>query len=353
MFTARGLLTTAVAVALAISGWVLSLPELVSVGLAVGSLVLFATLWVWVPGHRRPTLTATVDPNPAYAGSTSTVTTTVHGQSFRAGVIRGPISDGRSIRLWARSGRRHTQAGSFPLSLSVRGTLTVGPFRLSRMDPLGLMQRRLAAAAPIEVRVWPRVYPAASIPLATGSNLDRPSATSAIRNTATGSSEPAGLRPYVVGDELRLVHWAASARGRGLLVRTFDEERPTQPVVLFDDRASAHTADSFELAVEVVASLLGAPRTAGTPAPLLILRSKAHTDASWVGTNALSMLSDLTPAQTATSAVLSLTADVVVTGPTGDGGDLVGDHLSLTVNPHDPNELHSTDQLSKWTAVAR
>jgi uncharacterized protein (DUF58 family) len=352
MFTARGLLTTAVAVALGVSGWVLSLPELVSVGLAVGSLVVFAALWVWLPGHRRPTLSATVDPNPAYAGSTSTVTTTVHGQSFRAGVIRGPISDGRSIRLWARSGRRQTQSGSFPLSLSSRGTLSVGPFRLSRMDPLGLMQRRLATAAPIDVRVWPRIHAAAPIPLATGSTADRPHATTAIRNTATGTSEPAGLRPYVVGDELRLVHWAASARGKGLLVRTFDEERPTQPVVVFDDRASAHTEDSFELAVEVVASLLAAPRTVGTPPPLLVLRSQAHTDTTWFGANALSMLSDITPAHSGTS-VLALTADVVVTGPAGDGSDLIGDHLALMVNPQDPEVLQSADQLQQWTVLAR
>ena len=64
------------------------------------------------------------------------------------------------------------------------------------------------------------------------------------------------------GDELRLVHWTASARGRGLLVRTFDNDTDLAPTVLLDDRAEVHSGESFELALVTAASLVASNRTA-------------------------------------------------------------------------------------------
>jgi hypothetical protein len=72
------------------------------------------------------------------------------------------------------------------------------------------------------------------------------------------------LREYVVGDELRRVHWRSSAKVGELMVREqLDTSEPTI-VVLLDDRASAHpevrdgTAASFEDACEAAASVVAA-----------------------------------------------------------------------------------------------
>ena len=66
------------------------------------------------------------------------------------------------------------------------------------------------------------------------------------------------LRPYVVGDDLRRVHWPSTARHDELMVR--QDELPWQgrATVLLDVRRSGHTADSLELAVSAAASVVTA-----------------------------------------------------------------------------------------------
>jgi uncharacterized protein (DUF58 family) len=71
--------------------------------------------------------------------------------------------------------------------------------------------------------------------------------------------EPLGefltLRDYEPGDDPRRVHWRASARIGELLVRQDEAASPGRVVLLLDTRPHVHDHDSFELAVEVVASL--------------------------------------------------------------------------------------------------
>jgi uncharacterized protein (DUF58 family) len=66
------------------------------------------------------------------------------------------------------------------------------------------------------------------------------------------------LRPYVVGDDMRRVHWKSTARRGELMVR--QDELPWQGrvTVLLDVRRSGHTAESLELAVSAAASVVTA-----------------------------------------------------------------------------------------------
>jgi uncharacterized protein (DUF58 family) len=64
------------------------------------------------------------------------------------------------------------------------------------------------------------------------------------------------LRDYVVGDDLRLVHWRSSARTGRLVVRHNVDTSQPYTVVLLDQRAGRYTAESFEAAVDVAASVL-------------------------------------------------------------------------------------------------
>jgi uncharacterized protein (DUF58 family) len=66
------------------------------------------------------------------------------------------------------------------------------------------------------------------------------------------------LRPYVVGDDLRRVHWPSTARRDELMVR--QDELPWQGrvTVLLDVRRNTHTPASLELAVSAAASVVTA-----------------------------------------------------------------------------------------------
>jgi uncharacterized protein (DUF58 family) len=66
------------------------------------------------------------------------------------------------------------------------------------------------------------------------------------------------LRQYVVGDDLRKVHWPSTARRDELMVR--QDELPWQGrvTVLLDVRRNAHTPESLELAVSAAASIVTA-----------------------------------------------------------------------------------------------
>jgi uncharacterized protein (DUF58 family) len=73
-----------------------------------------------------------------------------------------------------------------------------------------------------------------------------------------GATDLRALRPYVPGDELRHLHWKATARTGQLMVR--EHVDPAQPwcVVVLDTRRDVLDADAFEAAVEIVASVLWA-----------------------------------------------------------------------------------------------
>ncbi|MGN0065410.1 MAG: DUF58 domain-containing protein, partial [Nocardioides sp.] len=72
------------------------------------------------------------------------------------------------------------------------------------------------------------------------------------------------LREYVRGDDLRHVHWRSSARAGELLVRQYHDSRRTEAALLLDRQASSYADDdSFELAVEVAASLAAATARTG------------------------------------------------------------------------------------------
>ena len=71
-----------------------------------------------------------------------------------------------------------------------------------------------------------------------------------------GGEDFYALREYVVGDDLRRVHWPSTARHDDLMVR--QDELPWQgrATVLVDVRASTNTAESLELVISAAASIV-------------------------------------------------------------------------------------------------
>jgi uncharacterized protein (DUF58 family) len=64
------------------------------------------------------------------------------------------------------------------------------------------------------------------------------------------------LREYVIGDDLRKVHWPSTARLGKLVVRQFVDTAQPYTVVLVDLRPEVYSPDSFEEAIDVAASVV-------------------------------------------------------------------------------------------------
>ena len=116
------------------------------------------------------------------------------------------------------------------------------------------MVRRYGGSTTVWVR--PRIHPIAAVPVGLSRSMD-----GRVDRVPHGSITFAALREYVVGDDLRHVHWRTSARVGELMVREHVDTSLPRVVVLLDDRAEAHVpmiADesTFEAACEAAASVL-------------------------------------------------------------------------------------------------
>ncbi|MEU5566810.1 DUF58 domain-containing protein [Micromonospora musae] len=146
----------------------------------------------------------------------------------------------------------------YELPTGVRGRFTIGPLTLHRADPFGLAHHASAVGGVATLRVHPRQRPARA--LAGGHpRHHHEGADDALR----GSAELQDVREYIPGDEVRHLHWKATARTGRLMVR--DHTDPDEPrlTLLLDTRAGGLPAGVFEEAVELAASLLGAAARAG------------------------------------------------------------------------------------------
>jgi uncharacterized protein (DUF58 family) len=64
--------------------------------------------------------------------------------------------------------------------------------------------------------------------------------------SGNGLGELEGLRPYMAGDRLSLLHWPAKVRYGTWFVRQFDGEGTAAASIVLDDRAGVHRRIDFE-----------------------------------------------------------------------------------------------------------
>jgi uncharacterized protein (DUF58 family) len=164
-----------------------------------------------------------------------------------AGTVAVPL-----VRL--RPGR--TTTVSYPVPTRRRGVIGIGPLEVSRRDALGLVSVVRRYGDTVTVWVRPRVHPIVAVPVGLSRSMD-----GRVDRVPQGSITFSALREYVVGDDLRHVHWRTSARVGALMVREHVDTSLPRVVVLLDDRAAAHApgADgesTFEAACEAAASVL-------------------------------------------------------------------------------------------------
>jgi uncharacterized protein (DUF58 family) len=153
-------------------------------------------------------------------------------------------------------GRAERTIAAYRLPTERRGLTKVGPLQVVIGDPFGLTTLATVAAPAVEVTIYPPIDQIEPLPYTTGHD---PLAGARQPNSLGRTGEDFyALRPYVVGDDLRRIHWPSSARHDELLVRQNELPWQGRTTVLLDVRKSAHAGDSLEVAVSAAASIVAA-----------------------------------------------------------------------------------------------
>jgi uncharacterized protein (DUF58 family) len=242
-----------------LAGWWLGYPELAVPGAGGLLAVLCAAVWLAVP--VRLAVLRQVAPVRVPRGDIAIgVVTCVNAGRWRSGPVaaldRCAGTDVRVDLPALRPGGADTT--SYVLPTGRRGRFAVGPLRVVRTDPFGLVRRVPACGEPASLYVVPKTVPVRAL---TSGRVPSPEGLRSER-AAGGTTTFHSLRLYEFGDELRHVHWRTSARTGTLMVRQLVDTSLPRTIVLLDDRAGGYrTPDDFELAVDVAASVaLGAAR---------------------------------------------------------------------------------------------
>jgi uncharacterized protein (DUF58 family) len=275
--TARGSGLLAGAAGLLFLGFRFGYPDLALLGaiavVAFGCGVVFA---LWRP---RLGVDRVADPDRVARGEPARMTLTVRNtcRLRAANLIATDRCGGASVPvplLRLRPGRDTTV--DYPVPTSRRGVVPIGPLRVTRGDPLALITLSRTYGGATAVWVHPRIHLLRAVPAGISRSLD-----GRIDKVPHGTITFDSLREYVVGDELRRVHWRSSAKVGELMVREqLDTSEPTI-VVLLDDRAAAHpevrdgVADSFEAACEAAASIVAAAVREDLPVGLHLVTTVA------------------------------------------------------------------------------
>jgi uncharacterized protein (DUF58 family) len=149
-----------------------------------------------------------------------------------------PADLGRSPRfLVERLGDGESAALHYRVHGHRRGRHVLGPLRLRLVDPFGLVERGAVGADTAPLLVVPRVRALGAGGPAGGQGGGGEGAR---RTIAVHGEDDVSTREYRHGDDLRKVHWRATARMGELMVRL--EERPwrAQATLFLDTRSRAH-----------------------------------------------------------------------------------------------------------------
>lgn len=257
MLTRRGWFVAALAGVCLVGGRVLGVADLTIAGVALAAVTAISAVWV-ASIRLRLSVQRSVRPRRVHAGTLCRVELAVRNLGRRrAPVLRvadavtgtpgaaaeiGPIPPGDLSRV------------GYALPTARRGLIGVGPLRITLSDPLGLSRVDLTGAPRDEVTVLPRVVPLLPVPSTLGRDphggADNPNSLGRV------GDEFYALRDYVIGDDLRRVHWPSTARRDDLMIR--QDELPWQGrlTVLVDLRRGAFPPDGLDLAADLAASVV-------------------------------------------------------------------------------------------------
>lgn len=261
-FTGLGRGFLAAGVVLTGAGLVLGFEDIVRMGVLLVVLALLALLFARRPAPRIE-VHRTVTPPTAVPDERTEVRvrfTNVDRRSSRLYLAEERIDyvlGDRPRFVVARLEPGASREVSYVVRSHLRGRYRLGPVTLTQRDPFGLTHVTGSLAGTDELLVLPRVVPlGASQP--PGSGVGNQGETPQM--VALHGDDDVSIRAYHDGDDLRKVHWPATAHRGELMVRQEDRPARRSALVLLDSRASAHggtgAAGSFERAVSAVASIV-------------------------------------------------------------------------------------------------
>jgi uncharacterized protein (DUF58 family) len=144
---------------------------------------------------------------------------------------------------------------AYTVRSDVRGRYQLGPLTVKISDPFGFVELTRAFTARSTLIVTPVVHTLPQVPLSgdwSGTGDNRP------RAFAAAGQEDVTVREYRLGDDLRRIHWRATAHSDELMVRREEQPHQSRATVLLDTRATSHRGtgptSSFEYAVSATAS---------------------------------------------------------------------------------------------------
>lgn len=256
--TPRGRWILGAGLLLAVGGALLRYPIIAGLGAILVSLVAVEVVAVL----SRPDLTVHRTVDPLVVVRQERCTGHLHTGAGRTSLVRTEAQDTVDGRLMPLADV-NTRGGetTYDIATNRRGLVAVGPLRLHRTSLCGLAAAVTHVGEVVELRVLPRRIPLTSLPAG-----HRRAAVGGGESLELGGTDLVGLHEYTVGDDLRRLHWATSARTGTLMVR--EDADPAQPhvCVLLDDRTQSYAQpDDFEEAVELAAALCRAAMETGDP----------------------------------------------------------------------------------------
>jgi uncharacterized protein (DUF58 family) len=276
--TGRGVGLALAAVALLAAGWIWGYPELAAIG-AAAALACVAAASV-IAARPRLEVEREVEPDRVSVDQTATVRLTVRNtgrwRSVNARAVDAyggpehlhgsPASPRRGIETrrvavpLARLRPGKSAGASYPIRAERRGVVDAGPLGIGKRDLLGLAATAGNFGPTARLWIHPRLHRLGRTPDGLARSLE-----GSADKVEQGSLTFHALREYVIGDELRHVHWRTSARIGKLMVKEhLDTSLPTVAIAI-DDRAAAWPQDPaapggepFEAACEAAYSILTA-----------------------------------------------------------------------------------------------
>ncbi|MCE7083138.1 DUF58 domain-containing protein [Streptomyces sp. ST2-7A] len=261
--TTRGRSFLAAGLAAAGCAHLLGQAELLRVGALLAVLPVLSVLVLHL-GRSRVAAARLLTPERVVAGEESRVHLRVEntGRGARTGVLlledRVPYVLGPRPRFVLDriepGGHREV---SYRVRSDLRGEYPLGPLQLRLTDPFGMVELSRSFTARDTMTVLPPIESLPDIrPGGDGGGLGAP-----VRATASFAGDDDVIpRGYRHGDDLRRVHWRATARHGTLMVRREEQPHRERCTVLLDTRGNAREgagpASPFETAVSGAASVV-------------------------------------------------------------------------------------------------
>ncbi|TWT29639.1 DUF58 domain-containing protein [Blastopirellula retiformator] len=161
----------------------------------------------------------------------------VWGLAIERGFFHSEQGEREAVVSLARIPGWTTCRFSFTYRPMVRGVYPTTPPSIATEFPFGLWKASRPTQVAQSLIVWPRVFPLTSLELPSGNCRQLLGAS----DTRSGDhGDRTGARPYRLGDSLRNVHWAQTARCDRLIVSERQEAAQTAVTVVIDSSQSQH-----------------------------------------------------------------------------------------------------------------